>query len=99
PLALEIDDAGGRMVRTVAAGAGTGQRGGGGRGEAVGEPDDPDMRAGRGRVGAAASLTSKPGHNRFLWDYRWANGGPLAAPGKYTARLKTGGGEDTRTFE
>jgi hypothetical protein len=23
-----------------------------------------------------------------MWDYRWANGGPLAAPGKYTVRLK-----------
>ena len=99
PLALEIHDAGGRVVRTVAAGAGTGQGGGGGRGETAADPDDPDMRAGRGRGGAAASLTAKPGHNRFLWDYRWANGGPLAAPGKYTAKLKAGGGEDTRTFE
>ena len=99
PLALEIVDAGGRLVRTVAAGAGAAQRAGGGRGETAADPDDPDMRAGRGRGGAAASLTTKPGHNRFMWDYRWANGGPLAAPGKYTAKLKAGGSEETRTFE
>ena len=38
--------------------------------------------AGRGR-GGAAPLTTRPGHNRYLWDYRWANNGPLVAPGKY----------------
>jgi hypothetical protein len=36
-----------------------------------------------------------------MWDYRWANGGPTVAPGKYTVRLRVG---DTpagtpRTFE
>jgi hypothetical protein len=57
------------------------------------------MRAGRGRGGAAASLTTKTGHNRFMWDYRWANGGPLAAPGRYSAKLKAGGTEDAKSFE
>ena len=52
----------------------------------------------RGR-GGAAGLTVKPGHNRFMWDYRWANGGPLAAPGKYTAKLTAGETSQTRTFE
>ncbi len=47
----------------------------------------------RGR-GGAAGLTVKPGHNRFMWDYRWANGGPMAAPGKYTAKLKAGEAAD-----
>ncbi|MEO5896192.1 MAG: hypothetical protein ABIS06_10855, partial [Vicinamibacterales bacterium] len=99
PLSLEITDATGRAVRTVVAGGG--QRAGGGRGDAGagGDPDDPDMRAGRGRGGAAPALTTKPGHNRFMWDYRWTNGGPLAAPGKYTAKLKAGAAEDTRSFE
>ena len=51
------------------------------------------MRMGqRGRGGAPAGLAVKPGHNRFMWDYRWANGGPLAAPGTYTVKLLLGDG-------
>jgi photosystem II stability/assembly factor-like uncharacterized protein len=93
PVSLEILDAAGRTVRTIGAGA-PGGRGQGQRGGAA-DPDDPDMRAGgRGR-GGAATLSSRPGHNRYLWDYRWANGGPLVAPGKYTARL----GTSTKSFE
>jgi photosystem II stability/assembly factor-like uncharacterized protein len=103
PLSLEITDAYGRSVRTVnAAGApGQGRGRGQGRGDAgAGDPDDPDMRGGgRGRGGAAANLTTKPGHNRFMWDYRWANGGPMAAPGTYTAKLTAGGAAQTKTFE
>jgi hypothetical protein len=34
-----------------------------------------------------------------MWDYRWANGGPLAAPGKYTVKLNAGGVEQSRAFE
>ena len=94
-LSLEITDAGGRVVRTVTrrqwpAGQAGGQGGGGQAG--AGDPDDPDMRGGRGRGGPAAALTTKPGHNRFLWDYRWANNGPLAAPGRYRVRLAVGEG-------
>jgi photosystem II stability/assembly factor-like uncharacterized protein len=96
PLSLEITDATGRSVRTVNAAA---PRAEGGRGRGAGDPDDPDMRGGRGRGGAPAALTARPGHNRFMWDYRWANGGPLAAPGKYTARLTAGGATQTKTFE
>jgi hypothetical protein len=40
-------------------------------------------------------LTMKSGHNRFLWDYRWADSGPLAAPGTYTATL----GGMSKTFD
>lgn len=93
-LSMEIADAAGRVVRTVA--AGRGPRGSGG--QAAGEPDDPDMRGGRGRGGASPALTTKAGHNRFMWDYRWANGGPLAAPGRYTATLTAGAVVETRTF-
>lgn len=57
------------------------------------------MRGGRGRGGAPAGLTTKPGHNRFMWDYRWANGGPLAAPGTYTAKLTAGETTQSQTFE
>jgi hypothetical protein len=95
---LEIADAKGRVVRTVRPAA-SGRGGGGGRGEGGGDPDDPDMRGGRGRGGAPAGLTTKPGHNRFMWDYRWANGGPLAAPGTYTAKLTAGETTQSQTFE
>ena len=100
PASLEITDSTGRVVRAVQAGAGGGRGQGGDRGA-----DDPDMRGGaeRGR-GGAAPMTLKAGHNRYLWDYRW-NGGPLAAPGKYTARLIIGTGSPssdpalTKSFE
>ena len=46
--------------------------------------------AGRGR-GGTAPLTTRPGHNRYLWDYRWSNNGPLVAPGKYVASLAAPG--------
>lgn len=91
-LALEITDASGRLVRSVQPGSGGRQRGGGGGGD----PDDPDASSGgRGRGGNTAPLTARPGHNRYLWDYRWSNGGPFVAPGPYTARL----GSQSRTFE
>jgi hypothetical protein len=57
------------------------------------------MRFGRGRGGGAAGITVKPGHNRFMWNYRWANGGPLAAPGRYTVKLTSGASTQTKTFE
>ena len=41
----------------------------------------------------------KAGHNRFMWDYRWNDGGPLAAPGKYTVKLTSGDFTQSRTFE
>ena len=92
PLMLEITDAGGRMVRRVSSAVGVGQpsrqSGGGG----MSDPDAPASGQGRG---AAALLTAKPGHNRFAWDYRWSDGGPLVAPGTYTASL----GGTSKTFE
>ena len=105
PVALEITDAKGRVVRTVnpAPAAGRGGAGAGrGRGAAPtasGDPDDPDMRVGQRGRGGAAGLTVKPGHNRFMWDYRWANGGPMAAPGKYTVKLTAGETSQTRSFD
>ena len=81
PIALEIRDGGGRLVRRI-------QPAAGGRGRG-GDQADPDMRGGRGR-GGAAPMTARAGHNRYLWDYRWDNGGPLVAPGKYRVRLLTG---------
>ena len=104
PLTLDILDGRGRVVRTVspAPAGGRGAAGGRGRGAAPtasGDPDDPDMRVGQRGRGGAAGLTSKPGHNRFMWDYRWANGGPMAAPGKYTVKLTAGEASQSRTFD
>lgn len=95
PLSLEITDARGRVVRAVSPSPARG----GGRGRGGNAPDQ-DMRfIGRGRGGAPSGLTTKAGHNRFLWDYRWANGGPLAAPGKYSVKLTSGVASQTRPFE
>ena len=94
PLTLEISDAKGRVVSTVSPAA---ARGSGGRG---GDAPEQDMRlAGRGRGGGPSTLTVKPGHNRFMWNYRWANGGPLAAPGRYTVKMTGGGAAQSKTFE
>jgi photosystem II stability/assembly factor-like uncharacterized protein len=90
-VSLEIKNAAGQSVRAISSAAAGRGRGRGGRGgEAAGDPDDPNMRGGgRGR-GGAANLTARAGHNRFMWDYRWSNNGPMAAPGKYTVQLKAG---------
>ena len=87
PLTLTISDAQGRNVRTMDSTA-AGRRGQGRGTTAPDEPVDPDMApaAGRGR-GAAAPLTTRSGHNRYMWDYRWSNNGPMVAPGKYVASL------------
>jgi hypothetical protein len=72
------------VVRKVSSTVGVGQPV---RESGAGEPADPDAPStGQGR-GAAAMLTTKTGHNRFSWDYRWSDGGPLVAPGTYTATL------------
>jgi photosystem II stability/assembly factor-like uncharacterized protein len=82
PLSIEIRDSRDRLVRTL-------QSAGGPAAGAGAEP----MRGGalRGRSGPPP-LTVKTGHNRYLWDYRWAGNGPMVAPGSYTAKLIAGGG-------
>jgi photosystem II stability/assembly factor-like uncharacterized protein len=104
PLSVEITDGKGRVVRTVSSVA-TGAQGRG-RGTAPstasgrGGGGEQDMRfTGRGRGGGASALTTKAGHNRFMWDYRWANGGPLAAPGKYTVTLTAGDVTQSQSLE
>jgi photosystem II stability/assembly factor-like uncharacterized protein len=92
PVSIEIKNAAGQVVRTAtstSAGRGGG-RGRGGDAPAAAAPDDPDAPGGgRGR-GFAAPVTTRAGHNRFMWDYRWSNNGPMAAPGRYTVRLIAG---------
>jgi photosystem II stability/assembly factor-like uncharacterized protein len=86
PLTLTITDAQGRVVRAVDAGGG--RRGQGQDTAADALPGGAAMTptGGRGR-GGTVPLTTRPGHNRYLWDYRWSNNGPLVAPGQYRAVL------------
>jgi photosystem II stability/assembly factor-like uncharacterized protein len=96
PLSLEIRNAAGQEVRTVASAVPPGR----GRGRS-GAPDDQGMRgSGRGR-GGVSTLSIRAGHNRFVWDYRWANAGPMVAPGKYAVQLRAGAGpvSSPLTFE
>jgi hypothetical protein len=93
PLLLEITNADGRLVRRISSAVAVG---GSPRAIAAGgDPQDSDASTDGERRAAATALPTKPGHNRFLWDYRWANGGPLVAPGTYTATL----GGTSKTFE
>ncbi len=95
---LEVLDAKGQVVRAIglarAAAGGTGQ----------------EMRGpGRGQA-APAAIRADAGMQRVNWDMRhpgpWTSaapggggGGPMAAPGKYTARLTAGGQAQTRDFD
>jgi photosystem II stability/assembly factor-like uncharacterized protein len=83
---IEITDSTGKVVRTIS----------GGRPDSAG---GQGMRGGRRFGPAQVFATKKPGHNRVLWDYRWDNGGPLAAPGRFTVKLDAGDAAQTRTFE
>jgi len=88
-LKLEIKDAGGRVVRTIA-----------GPSAQTNNPTQA-MRGPRRGGGGTSVLSTKPGHNRVLWDYRWASEGgmpPMVAPGTYTATLTAGGATKTQTF-
>ena len=84
-VSLEILDAQGRLVRTLEPGSSSAA---GGQG----------MRGPRRAVAAPGVITSRPGHNRVLWDYRWGLG-PLVAPGRFTIRLNAGPATDSKSFE
>lgn len=91
---LEILDAKGGLVRSFSAGGGQ-----------SGADDQQGMRGPRRGRGGQSSLSAKTGMNRFLWDLRYPGvdgagfGGPLAAPGRYQARLTIGSWNQTRSFE
>ena len=95
---LEILDGKGQVIR----GFGVGRAAPAGGGQEMRGP-------GRGQ-GGPSTLRPEAGMQRFNWDMRhpgpWASnapagggGGPLVPPGKYTARLISGGPTQTRTFE
>ena len=89
PLSLEISNAGGKVVRTIQSERLSPGAASGGTQEMTGR------RGG----GVRAALTTKPGHNRLWWDYRWDANGPLVAPGGFTAKLNAGGATLSKTFE
>ena len=99
PLTIEISDSAGNVVRTIRASGGRGGAAGrGARGSGAGEGANPDMRfTGRGRGGAAAA-TTRPGHNRYLWNFQW-DAGVMAAPGRFTVKMTAGEVVQSRTFE
>jgi len=94
---LEILDSAGKAIRTYSS-------------EAPRREGQGQAPRGR-RAGGATTLTKKAGMNRFVWDLRYpgawdananspdgAPGGPLAAPGTYTARFSADGVTQTQTF-
>ena len=95
---LEFVDAKGQVVR----GFGLARTAQGGSGQ--------DMRGPSRGQGGPSGIRPEGGMQRFNWDMRypgpWATnapngvgGGPMVAPGQYTARLTTGGQTQTRSFE
>jgi photosystem II stability/assembly factor-like uncharacterized protein len=109
-LTIEIINAAGTVVRTIrsasaaaASGRGRGSRGSGAAAPdtAAAEQEDPEVSqpaGGRGRGGVARPLTTRPGHNRCQWDYRWDDNGPMVAPGRYTVRLTSGTVNQSKSF-
>jgi photosystem II stability/assembly factor-like uncharacterized protein len=88
---LEVLDGKGQVIRTFnVGGSGGGVQGG---------------RGGFGRGGGGAtSLRGEAGMQRFNWDMRYPGvnngpGGPMAPPGKFSARLTSGAYNATRAFE
>jgi hypothetical protein len=88
PLSLEIRDAAGRIVHAAHSGTEKSM-------ETSASGEQPMRPDGAGRGSDSAGLTARAGHNRYLWDYRWRAGGPLAAPGTYRVHL----GRAAATFE
>ena len=72
----------------------------GAAGEAAGAEANAEAPVGGGRGrGAAAPATTRAGLNRYQWDYRWDNGGPLVAPGLYTVKFTAAATTVSRTFK
>jgi photosystem II stability/assembly factor-like uncharacterized protein len=101
-LTIDILDVGGAVIRTFAAGAGTGKAG-----AAEGGPG-----AAGGRGGAAAAPSLAPGLNAVTWDLRyppatsfpgmilWGGGvaGPFAPPGTYRVRMTVDGRQQSQSL-
>ena len=101
PLALEIANAAGDMVRSFSSEA---------PGEYEAPPSEPGMREWRLERFGTPRLPTGPGAHRFNWDLaypgpwdpnpdRSGRGGPMVPPGTYTAHLSSGDWSASRTFE
>lgn len=100
PVRLTISDGEGNVVREFSS-------------EAPGEvmvPEAPGMREWRLEAIGTPRTPNETGTHRFVWDLRhpgpWAanpnragRGGPMVAPGRYTAHLSVGDWEATESFE
>ncbi len=98
---LEILEAGGKLVKKFSSAE-----------KKEEQPADPEADA-FGPGGAGEKLPTEAGLNRFVWNLRYADAvkfpgmifwagsvtGPMAAPGKYTAKLTVDGKSQTQTFE
>jgi photosystem II stability/assembly factor-like uncharacterized protein len=99
---LEILDAQGKMIRKINS-----------RRPGADQPITSGGGGGFGGFGGPLQLPVEVGHNRFVWDLRYEgpstvpgavywggrNTGPLAVPGKYTAKLTVAGKDHTVPFE
>ena len=100
PVALDIVDSGGNVIRSFSS-------------EAPGEvviPAEPGMREWQLERFGTPRLPDGAGAHRFTWDLshpgpwdaspmRAGRGGPMVPPGTYTARLSTGDWSASRTFQ
>ena len=103
PVTLEILDAQGKTVRRISSR----------RAQPQGEPAPGEGGGFGGRGGGGAPLPAEVGHNRYAWDLRYEppvsvpgavywggrGAGPVAPPGKYTARFTIAGKPYTTPFE
>lgn len=93
PLRLEILDGAGSVLRTFTGGP------------APGTETTQGMRAPQTRPAGPATLSSKAGAHRFIWDLRHAGvpgsrgGGPMVAPGDYRVRLTLGAFSQERSLK
>ncbi|MDX2029466.1 MAG: hypothetical protein SF339_02285, partial [Blastocatellia bacterium] len=92
-LKIEILDATGKAIRTA-----TSQNRPRGANAAERPPagDEQEMRGPGFGAFASRPLTRRPGLNRWVWDLRYDNGGPLAVPGAFTVRLSAEGWTKTQ---
>lgn len=94
-LKLEIFDDNGKLVRSYSSQA---ARSAEAPGRTTQTGDEEEMRGPR-FAAAARPLPKKAGANRFAWDFRYDNFGPLALPGKYQVKLSAEGWTQTQTLD
>jgi len=98
---LEIDDAGGKLVRRFASGAPP-------------EPKHPPLAIAERWIPKPQVLENSAGAHRFIWDLRWASAGsaaevdedgygaprgPRAVPGRYQVKLTVDGTVETQPLQ